>query len=248
MRPMAGPRSVDPWLPSTLTTQWSSLADPRFKGGNGERYHWKTVAQSPSAWSHARTRRNLNVTDGTKFYQDRQIQEPLAGGVSAENRTFSRIAPDLVRDPAHLNPDRADENPGRDRWSMHWSQYEAPTGTYRMEQVYLPEITAYGARPYDSYADIVGGQTQYYVSDTEPFRNPNYVTRGETQAVDFRDPTGRVIPEYLRSFASDPYSGDQDNTPGLRDLSEELAHKEDIMQRQSRKMHGQEWKYRAANQ
>lgn len=244
----AGQSSADPFLPSTLTVTDGSdrYGDPRFRGDPaGERYLWKESVE-PSATSYKRTTRNLNVTEGTRFDPAYQPMEPLAGGASAENWTFTRIEPQSVRDPEYQNPDRADENPDRNRWTMKWSQYDAPSGTVRPDTVYSPQITAYAPRPYGSYGEIVGGQTQYYVSDTDPYRGPLYQDRARVYSVDFRDPMGGIQPEYHRIPLADPYEGNSDVAQGLNDLSEECSWREDLMERQSRGLNGREWKYRAA--
>jgi len=240
---------VDPFLPGNLSRLGyeSSLDDPRFQTGSKERYLWAQTSQSPNAWSHARTKRNINSIRGVQFHEDRTIGDPLAGSVDAGHVTFSRIAPDLVRDPAYLTPDRADENPSRGRWSQHWSQYEAESGTVNPFTIYTPEISAYLPRPYGSYADVVGGQIQYYVSDTTPYRDPNFVFPSSVYKTDFRTPQGAIQPEYLRDMHQDVYTGDTGASSwrGLNDMEQELLHREDLQSRIMRKMSSREWTYRA---
>lgn len=243
---------VDPFMPGNLSRLGyeSSLDDPRFQTGSKERYLWGESSASPNPWSHAETRRNLNATKGVQFHESRTVGDPLAGSVDAGHVTFSRIAPDLVRDPAYQSPDRADENPSRGRWSQHWSQYEAESGTVNPSTIYTPEITSYHPRPYGSYGDVVGGQVQYYTSDTTPYRGPNFVFPSSVYKTDFRTPQGAIQPEYLREFHEDIYMGDsgpRDNTTwgGLQDMDQELMHREDMQSRIMRKMSSQEWKFRA---
>jgi hypothetical protein len=221
--------------------------EPRFQAdAEHQRYLWGSDTEPTAETAFRTVRRKINTPQNAEpvFDPTYQPMEPLAGPPSAQQWSFTRISPQLVRDPGSLNPDRAQEDPGRNRWSMKWSQHDAASGTVRWDDVYAPEFDGYVGGLYRGLGDVNLGQEQYYVSDTDPFRDPNYAHAASVRKFDFKDPMGRILPEYSRwglentSLSTDPGS--------LKDVEAETGFREDLMASQSQPQFSREWKFRAA--
>jgi hypothetical protein len=114
---------------------------------------------------------------------------------------FHRIDPELIRDQ-NIPPERLEEMPRRTAWSAKYSDFDAAPGTVNFEDIYDPRFNGYGDE-YRSYGDVNLGQVQYYYSDVDAYRYPNFGIRSKVDHIDYVDPMGRVLPEYDRKVGLD---------------------------------------------
>lgn len=151
---------------------------------------------------------------------------------------YHRIDPQLIRAEG-LPPERRNELPYRNDWSAKYSGLQAAPGSVNYEDIYDPRFNGYGDGT-RSYVDA-GGQVQYYYSDIDAYRNPNFGIRSKVDFIDFTDPMGRVIPEYQRSV-------------GIEDVKQQVEQqwdadqtyfREGLMERLMRKRDSETWQLRA---
>jgi hypothetical protein len=141
---------------------------------------------------------------------------------------FSRVDPQLVRKDG--TPGMRDKNPVRTNWSAEYSDFQAPEGSINFEDIYDPRHNSYGD-PYRSYSDINLGQVQYYYSDIDAYKRPNFITRTNVDFIDFRDPTGKVKPYYTRTASLDEVRDQVENER----MADEIFFRQDIMSAQMSK-------------
>ncbi len=195
------------------------------------------------------------ITRGDPTRESSYYQLPLIDGVSdpellKPQPLYTRNDPQLIRDDEM--PGRMIENPTRTAWSARYSDWEAQNGTvdYRKadpySSVYDPRFSGYGD-PYRSYADVNLGQVQYYYSDIDALRRPNFIIRNKVDHMDFTNPMDKTTPEYI----SDIYP----NNVGLDELkatvedqfaNDQIFHRSDIMESQMRKRNSEMWQLRYA--
>lgn len=152
---------------------------------------------------------------------------------------YSRIDPQLVRTDG--TPGQLENNPTRTNWSANYSSWIPPPGTINFEDVYDPRYSSYGD-PYRSYSDVNLGQVQYYYSDVDAYKNPNFITRSNVDFMEYRTPQNQVWPQYERTASADdvkPYVEGQY-------AADELFHREDMMEHQMSKRNRESWQQRSA--
>ena len=151
---------------------------------------------------------------------------------------FHRIDPQLIRDKG-LPPERYEEMPRRTAWSAKYSDFEAAPGSVNIEDIYDPRFNGYGDE-YRSYGDVNLGQIQYYYSDVDAYRYPNFGIRSKVDYIDYVDPMGRVLPEYDRKVGLDDIKNivhDQYN-------ADALYFREGLQERLMRKRNRELWQLR----
>jgi hypothetical protein len=162
----------------------------------------------------------------------------------AENATYplyTRIDPQLIRKDGV--PARLAEQPIRNEWSGEYSSFNPPPGSVDWTDVYDPRFTSYGDGT-RAYQDVNLGQTQYYYSDVDAYRYPNYVSRSKVDFIEYTTPMGTVKPYYVRQAGLDdvrPYVANQ----WMNDTN---YFRENLSEEQSRKMNARTWQLRYAPQ
>ena len=152
---------------------------------------------------------------------------------------FTRVDPQLVREDG--TPGQKSQNPRRGAWSAKYSNIDPPAGSINFEDIYDPRFTTYGD-PYRSYSDVNLGQVQYYYSDVDAYRRPNFIIRSNVDFVDYHEPTGKIKPYYERSASL----ADTKDIVENRFDADSLMHREDLMSRQMAKRNAEMWQLREA--
>lgn len=151
---------------------------------------------------------------------------------------YHRIDPQLIRAEG-LPEERKNELPYRNDWSAKYSGFDASPGTVNFEDIYDPRFNGYGDGT-RSYFDA-NGQVNYYYSDIDAYRNPNFGLRTKVDFIDYTDPMGRVIPEYHRNV-------------GINDVKQSVEQqwdadqtyfREGLQERLMRKRNSELWQLRA---
>jgi len=152
---------------------------------------------------------------------------------------YTRIDPQLIRDEGV--PARIAEQPIRSDWSAKYSSWEAAPGSINIEDIYDPRFTGYGD-PYRSYSDVNLGNVQYYYSDVDAYKFPNYITRSKVDFVEYTDPMGKVKTDYIRTAGLD------DTRPFVNNqyTSDTNYFRENLMESQMRKRNSELWQLRYA--
>lgn len=194
----------------------------------------------PNEYSYAETAEPINSNIGISYNPDLpplvRDQVVVNGGIEP---LYHRMDPQLIRDE-NIPAERYAEMPRRTSWSARYGIFDAAPGTVNFEDIYDPRFNSYGDQ-YRSYGDVNLGQVQYYYSDIDAYRNPNFDTRSKVDFIDFHDPMGRVIPEYNRQV-------------GVNDIKAEVQaqydadaiyHREDLSEKLLRKRNSELWQLRA---
>lgn len=153
---------------------------------------------------------------------------------------MSRIDPQLVRED--VNYQRRLEMPRRTAWSAKYNTFDAAPGSVDWTDVYDPRFNMNGAGdPYRSYGDVNLGQQQYYYSDIDAYKDPNFGGRSKVDFIDFTDPMGRVLPEYHLGTSVEDIKKDVEN----QYTADNLYFRTDLMEKQMRKRNAEMWQLRA---
>ena len=153
---------------------------------------------------------------------------------------YHRIDPQLIRD-GNIPPERQEELPRRTAWSAKYSMFDAAPGTVNFEDIYDPRFNGYGDE-YRSYGDVNLGQVQYYYSDLDAYRYPNFGIRSKVDYIDYIDPMGRVLPEYDRQVGLN----DIKQTVHDQYTADALYFREGLQERLMKKRNRELWQLRAA--
>jgi hypothetical protein len=120
-------------------------------------------------------------------------------------------------------------------------------GDVCVDQIYSPYYRNYG-KNYTSYTDISGGQYQYYLPSDDTanaYAYPNYVDKALVDHTVFIDPMGVAKPEYnrqsLKNYSWNPQAQNRDCDSYTHDT---LEFRQELMEKQSRKMNQSNWEYR----
>ena len=192
----------------------------------------------PDAYSFSREQTPINSNIGISYTPSLppRIKDQVCNNDSAYP-LFHRIDPQLVRD----NQPNAIEQPTRNGYSAKYGELEAGPGTINYEDIYDSRFTGYGDA-YRSYSDVNLGQVQYYYSDIDAHRRPNFVIRNKVDHMDFTDPMGVTSPYYIRTAGLD----DVKDTVENQYTADSLYHREDMMERLMRKRNSEEWQLKYA--
>ena len=152
---------------------------------------------------------------------------------------YTRIDPQLVRTDG--TPGQLASQPTRTNWSAEYSSFKPAPGSINFEDIYDPRFTSYGD-PYRSYSDVNLGLVNYYYSDVDAYRMPNFISRSNVDFVDFRTPQGQIWPEYKRNVGIDEIRPHVESQV----TADELFHREDLMTLQMDKRNREMWQLRLA--
>lgn len=152
---------------------------------------------------------------------------------------YTRVDPQLIREDGM--PARLLEQPVRGDWSANYANWLPPEGSINYEDIYDPRFTGYGPGT-RAYSDVNLGQVQYYYSDVDVYRYPNFVTRSKIDFIEFTDPMGRVKPYYIRE------SGLNDARPYVENqfMNDTTYFRQNLMEEQSRAANARNWQARQA--
>jgi len=194
----------------------------------------------PTQYSYSDVAYPINSNLGISYTPD--ITPMVLDQVATPQGTyplFHRIDPQLIRAQG-IAPERREELPYRNEWSARYSGFDAAPGTVNFEDIYDPKFTGYGDE-YRSFGDVSLGQVQYYYSDTDAYRSPNFGIRTKVDHIDYVDPMGKVIPEYARNV------GVNDIKQSVHDQynSDALYFREGLQERLMKKRNQELWQLRA---
>lgn len=112
-----------------------------------------------------------------------------------------------------------------------------PVGDVPHDQIYTRNIDKYG-HDYLNYNTIKGGNVQYYISTdlSQPYFKPNFTIPAVIDSVDKIDPMGNIKPQYNRKQMTE-YMWNRCNEDQCDSSTHDmLQFREDLMERQMRKM------------
>ena len=205
-------------LPSNLPAGVANQ-DPRMRPYN--RNMFKQTLQ-PGVYSSNQIIEPINNNIGISFTQQFEPlldrMDPVSGKVSFTNL-----------DPRIINPD------------LYKEKLPEMDMTATESNVYDPRFTGYGTS-YRAYTDDHLGQTKFFYDDVDAIRMPNYIVRSGIDTHPFADRYG-PIPKgdelgnkshaEIRALANDAF------------LQSSLEHRNDLMEKQSRKANARAWQQRA---
>ena len=194
----------------------------------------------PQLYSYAMEQTPINSSIGIAYAPQippRVLDQITNNGMDMP--LYSSIDPQLVRSDG--TPGQIASQPTRTNWSAEYSNFQAPPGSINFEDIYDPRFTSYGD-PYRSYSDVNLGLVQYYYSDIDAYKMPNFISRSNVDFVDFRTPQGQIWPEYARNVGIDEVRSHVENQV----TADELFHREDMMSLQMDKRNREMWHLRFA--
>ena len=162
----------------------------------------------------------------------------------AENATYplyTSVDPQLIREDGV--PARLAEQPVRNEWSAKYSSFNPPPGSINFEDIYDPRFANYGD-PYRSYSDVNLGNVQYYYSDVDAYRYPNFITRSNVDFIEYTDPMGTVKPYYQRTATLNDVRPFVEN----QFMMDTTYFRENIMESAMQRRNSQLWQNRFAPQ
>lgn len=195
----------------------------------------------PNIYSFSDTAEPINANIGISYNPD--LPPRVVDQVAMYDGSYPlyhRIDPQLVREGG-IPKGRLEEMPRRTQWSAKYNTYDTIDGSVNFEDIYDPRFTGYGDE-YRSYVDINLGNVQYYYSDIDAYRDPNFGTRSKVDFIDFVDPMGRIKPEYSRQVGLNDV---KENVQNQYD-ADSIYFREDMMERLMRKRNQELWQLRAA--
>jgi hypothetical protein len=195
----------------------------------------------PNIYSFSDTAEPINANMGISYNPD--LPPRVVDQVAMYDGAYPlyhRIDPQLVREGG-IPKGRLEEMPRRTQWSAKYNTYDTIDGSINFEDIYDPRFTGYGDE-YRSYVDVNLGNVQYYYSDIDAYRDPNFGTRSKVDFIDFVDPMGRVKPEYSRDVGLN----DVKSTVQNQYDADSIYFREDLMERLMRKRNQELWQLRAA--
>jgi hypothetical protein len=195
----------------------------------------------PNIYSFSDTAEPINANMGISYNPD--LPPRVVDQVAMYDGAYPlyhRIDPQLVREGG-IPKGRLEEMPRRTQWSAKYNTYDTIDGSVNFEDIYDPRFTGYGDE-YRSYVDVNLGNVQYYYSDIDAYRDPNFGTRSKVDFIDFVDPMGRIKPEYNRQVGLNDV---KENVQSQYD-ADSIYFREDLMERLMRKRNQELWQLRAA--
>ena len=130
----------------------------------------------PNHYSYSVEQTPINANVGISYTP--QIPPKFRDQVYTNNNNYpvlTRVEPELVRDDG-LTPGQLAQQPERNGISAKYSNWNPPAGSINFENIYDPRFSSYGD-PYRGYSDVNLGQVQYYYSDIDAYRQPNFIIR-----------------------------------------------------------------------
>lgn len=205
---------------------------------NNDRYKYMTNVQ-PNIYSYSDVAEPINANLGISYTPS--IPPLVRDQVATPNGTYPlyhRVDPQLIRDQ-NISKERMEELPRRNAWSAKYSNFDAQSGTVNFEDIYDPRFNGTGD-DWRAYGDVNLGQIQYYYSDIDAYRNPNYSTRSKVDFIDYVDPMGKVIPEYTRNVGLDDVRANVNNQFD----ADAMYFREGLQERLMRKRNSELWQLR----
>lgn len=150
---------------------------------------------------------------------------------------YTRIDPQLVRTDGTKG--QINTQPLRSEYSANYSNYTPAAGSIDFENIYDPRFSSYGD-PYRSYSDVNLGQVNYYYSDIDAYRQPNFLQRSNVEFVEYKTPQNQVWPEYNRTASLD----DMRPKAVSQYDADALFHRQDQMEHLMSKMNRESWQQR----
>ena len=196
----------------------------------------------PKLYSYAVDEKPINSNIGITYAPQNppKVLSQLAdSSIYSAYPLISRVDPQLVRRDG-TNGQIA-QNPVRTNWTDEYSNFQPPIGSINFEDIYDPRFTSYGD-PYRSYSDINLGQVQYYYSDVDAYRRPNFITRSQIDMVEFTTPNGQIKPYYNQTASLDDVRAQVENERS----ADELFHRQDLMSSQMSKRNAELWQLKSA--
>lgn len=212
------PAQIDNGLPSNLPTS-TCINDPAFKQLNTNMF---TQTIQPGVYIKNQINEPINANIGISFQQ----QFPPYSKVYDEHGNLTYVQQD-PRIPQHLSNEPIPEpDPIQPNY----------------DNVYDPRFNGYGTS-YRSYIDPTTGQPRFMYDDVNAIRMPNYVSRSNIDFLPFADTYGPI---------KNGYEFGNPATPDIRTMannswvSNNLAHRNDMMERLLRKRNSEMWQLRQA--
>lgn len=195
--------------------------------GPGENYY-SDVAQPINA--------NMGISYNPE--QAPMVLDQVVTPIGHVQPLFHSIDPQLVRERG-LSKERMETMPRRTKWSAKYSGFDAADGTVNFEDIYDPRFNGYGD-PYRSYSDVNLGQVQYYYSDIDAYRDPNFGGRSKIDFLEYTNPMGKTIPEYDRKVGVNDIKKDVEN----QWHADTIYQREDLMTKLMSKRNSELWQLR----
>jgi hypothetical protein len=196
----------------------------------------------PKMYSYSVEQTPINANVGVTYMPQRPPRT-VDQVIDADNKMsfplYNRIDPQLIREQGTAG--QLANNPSRSPYSARYSDWEPPAGTIDFEDIYDPRFNSYGD-PYRSYSDVNLGQVQYYYSDIDAYRQPNFITRSNVDFIDYRDPMGKIKPYYNRTASVDDVRASVEN----QYEADTLFHRQDMMESLMAKRNAEMWQLREA--
>ena len=194
----------------------------------------------PNVYGYVMDQQPINSNVGISYSpQNPPMVADQVGQNGMNKPLYSRIDPQLVRTDGTISQQAL--NPTRTEWSAEYNNFTAPPGSINFEDIYDPRFTSYGD-PYRGYSDVNLGQVQYYYSDVDAYRMPNFVTRSNVDFMEYKTPQGQIWPEYQRTAAIDDVRSHVESQYTM----DEISHREDLMSLQMSKANRIAWAQRFA--
>ena len=194
----------------------------------------------PKLYSYAVEQTPINGNLGITYTPQRppKVLDQIADSGMAYP-LYSRVDPQLIRTEGTSG--QLERNPTRTNWSSEYSNWQAAPGTVNFEDIYDPRFNSYGDGT-RAYSDLNLGQINYYYSDVDAYRRPNFITRSKVDFVEFTTPNGRVLPYYNRTASVDDVRAQVEN----QWMADSTSFREDIMESQMAKRNREMWQLRHA--
>ena len=195
----------------------------------------------PNLYSYSQIAQPINHNLGISYNPDlppRVLDQTVTPWATAP--LMSRIDPQLVRDDVAYQ--RRLEMPRRTAWSAKYNTFDAQPGTVNFEDIYDPRFNFAGGDSFRSYGDVNLGQVQYYYSDIDAYRDPNFGDRSKVDFMDYTNPMGKVLPEYHRGVGVEDIRQNVES----QYTADSMFFRTDLMERQMRKRNQEMWQLRAA--
>jgi len=195
----------------------------------------------PNQYSYSVEQTPINSNIGITYTP--QIPPKFRDQVYTDNKGYpvlTRIEPELVRDSG-LTTGQLASQPERNGISAKYSNWNPPAGSINFEEIYDPRFTSYGDGT-RAYSDINTGQVQYYYSDIDAYRRPNFLIRSNVDYIDYQTPNGDVKPYYERTSSLEDVKDIVEN----RFDADQLYFREDLMASQMAKRNSEEYQLRMA--
>jgi hypothetical protein len=194
----------------------------------------------PSTYFYSDNIEPINSNLGISYTSDIPLSTTGMIEIDSKNQPlYYRSDPQLIRND--VSKLRSDELPKKNERTKNNSNYEAGSGTVDFENnLYSSDNDKYKVDT-TTYKDAPG-QINYYQSDIEVYKYPNYTTRSKIDYITFEDPNGKISREYQR----DSGLNDVMKEVNSRYEADSLFHRENLMASQMRKINSEAYQRKLA--